>query len=61
MVALGFVTDVKEFSERDLDEFDVERTKKVSIYDFITPALPYYASLRETEKESQESLPRKLE
>jgi hypothetical protein len=46
MVALGFVSDVKEFSERDLDDFEVERNKKVSIYDFITPALPYYASIR---------------
>ena len=50
MMAVGFTSDVKEFSDRELDDFNVERNKKVSIYDFITPSLPYYAAIRKVDK-----------
>ena len=47
MIALGFVTDETSYTIRDLDDYDVNRPKNMTIYDFIRTSRPYYMSLKE--------------
>ncbi len=47
MIALGFITDETSYTIRDLDDYDVNRPKNMTIYDFIRTSRPYYMSLKE--------------